>query len=91
VILANNGQDTINDFHRAEGDKIDLTALLSVANFGVLDSNGNETLDDGDAFVSISGGNTVIDLGAATGGAAGVNTVTVVGVTDLLTTDFVFA
>ena len=91
VFLANNGQDTIHDFRRADGDKIDLIALPSISNFDVLDSNLDGSLDDSDAFVSVSGSNTVIDLGAAAGGAAGANTVTILGIADLVAPDFLLS
>ena len=87
VFLANNGQDS-HDFRRADGDAIDLTALPSVSDFDVLDSNLNGSLDDGDDFVSVSGSNTVIDLGAATGEVVGANTVTILGINDLVAADF---
>ena len=88
VFLANNGQDIIHDFRRADGDAIDLTALPSVSDFDVLDSNLNGSLDDGDDFVSVSGSNTVIDLGAVTGEVARANTVTILGINDLVAADF---
>lgn len=61
--------------------------------FGVLDSDGDGRLGDGDDFVSLTAGgaNTVIDLGAANGGAAGIDTVTLVGVIGLDESDFIFA
>ena len=44
VFHANNNLDTINDFQRAQGDKIYLSALATIDNFDVLDSNFTGTL-----------------------------------------------
>ena len=60
--------------------------------FDLLDSNGNDYLDDGDDCVSYANGglDTVIDIGAAAGGSAGEDTVTIVSVIDLVVDDFLF-
>ena len=46
------GADTVTDFNRAEGDKIDLTGVSSVSSFADIQSKA-----------SVIGGNTVIDFG----------------------------
>jgi hypothetical protein len=40
--------------------------------------------------ISVAAGNTVVDLSAGFGEAPGTDTITVVGVTNLTATDFVF-
>lgn len=82
------GLDTITDFDAAEGDQIDLS--VSVLDWSDLDTNGDNALDDADAFVSIVGGATVIDLGAAAGYAPGENVLTLDGAVGLIEDDFIF-
>ena len=76
VFAANNGQDTIGDFEIGR-DKIDLTALTAITGFGDLD------IDDTTDVAGDSVADTVITLSAG-------NTVTLVGVTGLTDTDFIF-
>ena len=84
------GQDTISDFTQGE-DQVRFDGFGSTLDsFADLDTNGNNVLDDGDANVSIVSSNTVIDLGGASSGAVS-GDVTVVGVTDLVSSDFLFA
>jgi Ca2+-binding RTX toxin-like protein len=85
VIGAGEGHDNIYGFHK---DTIDLSG--TGLTWGDLDTNGNNTLDAGDAYVTIGGGNTIIDLGAAGGGIGGIDTLTV-DVTGLKDDSFIFS
>ena len=87
VFAANNGADTITDFHQGE-DVINLSG--TGLTFLDLDSDSSGTLDNSDDHISIVGGNTVIDLGEAAGGSAGVHTVRVSNVIDMNGADFDF-
>ena len=84
---------------RAPAEKLPSKASAALQNspatktdFAALDSNGDGILDDADDCLSAmaDGQGTVIDLGAACGGPAGANTVTLLNVTTLTQTDFVF-
>jgi Ca2+-binding RTX toxin-like protein len=74
------GEDTISGWEA--GDKISLNPNLGPANFAALDTDISNTLDEPDALVAITGSDTVIDFGT--------DVLTIVGVTDLDTSDFVF-
>ena len=77
------------DFRAGDGDVINLAA--TELTWSDLDSNGNDVLDDDDAFVASAGGlETSVDLGAATGASADLNVMIVVGVTGLAEGDFLF-
>jgi hypothetical protein len=89
VFGSTDGLDHILDFDATEFDKIDLDATK--LKWKDLDTNGNDVLDNGDDYVSISSGDTKIDLGAATGDSAALqNVVTVDNVTGLVEDDFIF-
>jgi serralysin len=81
------GVDLITDFKKNQ-DLIDLRPTDLV--WSDLDSNGNNRLDDGDAFVSVTAGDTIIDLGLADGGVSGLNTVRVDNVINLTDDSFLF-
>ncbi len=82
------GNDIIEDFARGE-DVIRLLPFTGLR-FADLDTNGDGTLDDGDAPVSVIDGTTVIDLAPfSPAPAVPPYTLTVAGVTGLTAADFV--
>ena len=74
VFKANNGQDTIYDFHKTDGDKIKLLEIWGI----------DATTISEKIALSADGQNSVISLSDG-------NNITVIGVTDLTVTDFIFA
>ena len=88
VFDSEDGLDYIYDFRAADADKIDLRS--TTLDWATLDTNESGVLDDGDANVRVDNGTTVIDLGAANGDASDLNTITVVDVTGLTMSDFLF-
>jgi hypothetical protein len=89
VFGLDNGFDSIGDFEQGK-DTIDLEATGLI--WDDLDTNGNDVLDDGDTYVTVSSGGTTINLGGAIADdpfAFG-DQIVISGVTGLLETDFDF-
>jgi Ca2+-binding RTX toxin-like protein len=87
VFNLGDGQDRITDFNKNQ-DLIDLSS--TGLEWDDLDTNGNNKLDAGDDFISISGGDTFIDYGSASGGLSGVDVIRVDDVTNIKEDSFLF-
>ena len=89
VFDTTDGRDTVMDFRRSDGDRLDLRGTgLDWTRF---DSNGNGALDGADRFVTVSDGALRLDLGQAAGASGpGLNVVALMGVETLREIDLLF-
>ncbi|MBB1499454.1 hypothetical protein H5394_15240 [Paracoccus sp. MC1862] len=89
VFRANGGRDQIMDFRSEDVDAIQFA--MPKLKWSDLDTNRNGRLDDADRFISLQEGGTRIDYGAASRSShQGEDVVTVVDVTDLAASSFLF-